>query len=567
MLVCIWLAISLHDGPAARSVKAADFNDVWDLARHPEQLSSVYRWNGNGEHFYTTDRAGEAAASRGYVKETAAFAVSAVRRDGMIPIYRLQRGAHLYTKSGKERADALTKGFADEGVLGYIFANPAPGLIALHSWRDSRTGSRFLSAARDAEGPAIEKSGSRYEGIVGYVFPNAQPQRVGVYYFGMFSPRAFESGQSWVRDNIRRFYGAEDSDQFWWAGVRDLFAGNASAELIRAFPDAAEYFNADWSHLKPAIGWYDQSDPRTLERHINQAISNGVSYFNFYWYWDFLLDGEGLNDGLDSFLRARNGDKLDFMISICEHGWHFSMSKADFAKVARLIVAKYLSRENYLKTKDGRLILEICDANGIRTEADPRKPQAFPAPDVAALREFVGDLRKDSKRVLDRDLLIVGTGSPETIASAGLDGGTCVTSLGDHPEIGQIPPSLMHWLDMAAGRGAYLPCITEHFDERPRAGILKPPAQILFDGGEPSPSAFKAELSEAKGWMDERPADELSRFVTLYAWNEWHEGGILEPNFRDGAALIAQIPDVFKTPFMPLPCRRTGICPDASGAL
>jgi hypothetical protein len=120
---------------------------------------------------------------------------------------------------------------------------------------------------------------------------------------------------------------------------------------------------------------------------------------------------------------------------------------------------------------------------------------------------------------------------------------------------------------MAAGRGAYLPCITEHFDERPRAGILKPPAQILFDGGEPSPSAFKAELSEAKGWMDERPADELSRFVTLYAWNEWHEGGILEPNFRDGAALIAQIPDVFKTPFMPLPCRRTGICPDASGAL
>ena len=113
--------------------------------------------------------------------------------------------------------------------------------------------------------------------------------RIGVYYFGMFSPRAFESGQSEARAKIARLYGAADKERFWWAGVRDLEQGNAAPELLKEFPAAAAYFKDNWTGFEPVIGWYDQSDPRTLERHINQATSNGISYFNFYWYWDFLL--------------------------------------------------------------------------------------------------------------------------------------------------------------------------------------------------------------------------------------------------------------------------------------
>ncbi|HVX43703.1 MAG TPA: glycoside hydrolase family 99-like domain-containing protein, partial [Mycobacteriales bacterium] len=34
-----------------------------------------------------------------------------------------------------------------------------------------------------------------------------------------------------------------------------------------------------------------------------------------------------------------------------------------------------------------------------------------------------------------------------------------------------------------------------------------------------------------------RPAT-VDNFVLLYAWNEWHEGGYIEPNARDGCAFL-----------------------------
>ena len=44
-----------------------------------------------------------------------------------------------------------------------------------------------------------------------------------------------------------------------------------------------EFWQADWSHLEPAIGYYDKSQVSTVERHIQQARENGLSYFSFYW--------------------------------------------------------------------------------------------------------------------------------------------------------------------------------------------------------------------------------------------------------------------------------------------
>lgn len=403
-------------------------------------------------------------------------------------------------------------------------------------------------------------------GLGSHCRADSSAPRIGVYYFGMFSPRAFESGQSEARAKIARLYGAADKERFWWAGVRDLEQGNAAPELLKEFPAAAAYFKDNWTGFEPVIGWYDQSDPRTLERHINQATSNGISYFNFYWYWDFLLQAEGLNDGLDSFLKARNSNQIDFMLSVCEHGWHFTLPQRDFGNVAHLLVSKYISRSNYLKTQDGRLLLEICDPLGIRSDADPKAPRAYPEQDVPALRTFIKEVRNEAKRVLNRDLLVLTTVPNEDIMrEADIDGGTCVTSAIEDPAPVQQRGPLAKWLTNAAKSGAYLPCVTEHFDERPRAGILKSPAQIMFDGVPMTPAGFRAELQDAKDWMDKRPDDKLSRFLVLYAWNEWHEGGILEPSVHQGAALISQIPKVFPMSLPPRKCRLTGRCPDAAG--
>ena len=35
------------------------------------------------------------------------------------------------------------------------------------------------------------------------------------------------------------------------------------------------------------------------------------------------------------------------------------------------------------------------------------------------------------------------------------------------------------------------------------------------------------------------------RYLTIYAWNEWNEGGIIEPNVSDGSAYLAAVAEVF----------------------
>jgi hypothetical protein len=67
-------------------------------------------------------------------------------------------------------------------------------------------------------------------------------------------------------------------------------------------------------------------------------------------------------------------------------------------------------------------------------------------------------------------------------------------------------------------------------------------------------------LQNVKTWMDGQN-DELSHILTIYAWNEWHEGGIVEPNVRDGAMYLNAISDTFELPIGDHPCRTSGKCP------
>jgi hypothetical protein len=70
-----------------------------------------------------------------------------------------------------------------------------------------------------------------------------------------------------------------------------------------------------------------------------------------------------------------------------------------------------------------------------------------------------------------------------------------------------------------------------------------------------------------RSFMDTNRGSDVNRFLTLYAWNEWHEGGILEPNVQDGAAYINQITAAFTVPYINRSCRTSGMCSDAAGSV
>jgi hypothetical protein len=547
---------------ATITVVAEIADQVWDLARHPENILEVTRWRSVAEHIYTSDDTAPAASP--FVGEGTVFAVSAAKQDGMIPLYRLHKRTHLYTASDPERAHALGDGYADDGIVGYLFVQPSPGLVPLHAWFNPKTNLRFLSLD-EGESAAIESQGFAAEGVIGHVFARRVPQRIGAYYYDLFSPQGYAN----IKNNISGVYGASALDgAFWWIGVRSLYEHNLTPVMLNAAPGSEAFFLQDNSFRKPVIGYYDQSDPKVLEQQINQAISNGVSYFAFYWYWDFQRGAEILNDGLDSLLAARNSNLIDFSIAICEEGNQFTLMHSDFQKVAALVTRKYFSRPNYLHTRDGRLIVEICDASGIRTSADPIHVRHYTDVDAPAVTAFVNDLRTQAKSALGKDLFVVARTDwiPDAVRSLTvLDGYTCIAPRPDSSSIAANYQASLAW--MSTQPQPFMPCLSERTDQRPQVGIILSVPNIFYYPTDVTPAVFKTGLAKTRQWMDAHRDNEISQFLTIYAWNEWYEGGTIEPNVRDGASILNQIPAAFDVPYIPLRCRTTGRCPTAAGVI
>ena len=134
--------------------------------------------------------------------------------------------------------------------------------------------------------------------------------KVGAYYFGMFAPYShYNNGVffgSNIHDNVYiRKPGQPSLVGDYWAGVRDLYLGNEFTQdfknmftVVNGFDD--NIFNTwrvgpRWNVLQPAIGYYNQAEVSTVEKHIQQATENGIDYFSFYWYWNKNIQGPDLN--------------------------------------------------------------------------------------------------------------------------------------------------------------------------------------------------------------------------------------------------------------------------------
>ena len=451
---------------------------------------------------------------------------------GSQPIFRLRYPAgtaYLLTASVEERDALVASGdWVYEGVTGYAWAEQVEGTEVL--WRMSRNATwRVVPDDRRAE---YEAAGWQLDGPLGYVYPTYH--RAGAIYFGTWNA----DGNQALLDNAEWVYGRRD----WWAGVRD-FAGT---DVPR---NAWHWEDEDFSHLEPSIGYYDDSDPRTLEKHIAQAASAGLDHFAFYWYWNPADGGsENYEEGLRAFLQARNRADLDFTIMPCLHPWSnadvsLRLPEDQIEKAASVIVDEYLSQPNYLRANDGRKVLTICDPRGIGS-GDANSV------DTAAVRAFTDAIRAKAWEAFGEDVLItLNTDVGMDVAAGGFDGRQCQGRW-------DTTRSYRHYVDnerqyFANHSGILIRCVTSGFDERPRIGILIP------DPEEPTEENLKA----AFRWYDDQSPEEFGRLldlvaadiaestrpqivdnmVLIYAWNEWHEGGVIEPNARDGCMYLDMI--------------------------
>ncbi|MEQ7127240.1 glycoside hydrolase family 99-like domain-containing protein [Actinopolymorpha sp. B11F2] len=448
---------------------------------------------------------------------------------GSHPIYRLRlisRSAYLLTASPTERSALVASGdFVDEGVLGYAASTRQPGTSAL--WRMSNgTEWRVVPESRREE---FTGRGYATDGPLGYVRPTYH--RVGAIYFATWDAH----GNQGIIDNSELVYGRRD----WWGGVKD-FAGHDTPQRTWHWSDE------DWSDLKPSIGYYDDSDPETLERHVAQAKGAGLDHFSFYWYWNPAGAGdENYVTGLRAFLQARNRSDIDFAVMPCLHPWgdgstSLQLPAAQIDRAAHVLVDEYLAQPNYLRANDGRPILEICDTRGIGSGSAEGS-------DLPAVRQFTDAVRARAKAKLGEDVLILRNsdlGLDDT--AAGIDGQQCQ---GQFDSSRSYPRYVDNQRAFFASRpGILVRCATSHFDERPRIAIQIPDPQPATD--ESLEAAFRwypdqslAEFRRLLGFVQQDIAEStrpqlVDNMVLLYAWNEWHEGGYVEPNVKDGCGYL-----------------------------
>lgn len=141
-----------------------------DSAVQPAPMAldtKVFRWFNpkSGSYFLTTDPRGEIAARIGYRYEQIAFVTVNATADGKHPVYRFQgNGQHLYSTA--RNAEGFS-GYKYEGLLGYAYDNKRTGTMSLYRCYEEKS-TRFLYTLDRA---CEQKPGFYLENRLGYVYP------------------------------------------------------------------------------------------------------------------------------------------------------------------------------------------------------------------------------------------------------------------------------------------------------------------------------------------------------------------------------------------------------------
>lgn len=397
---------------------------------------------------------------------------------------------------------------------------------------------------------------------------------IGAYYFSFWEPDAITNPlRATIFGNIASGeYTTADQTSPWWAGVRD-FADIPPTPLASIW--SSTNIGSKFSGREPLQGYYNDTLSSTLQTQIQEASKAGLSYFDFYQYWDGLKKENVLDGAIPAFESAEKNnpsDKMKFTLSLFEsedasHG--FFLPENQYQMAAERIIG-YMKNPNYLKTPDGRPIYSIMDTQMIGA-ISPTSPNSNNQATSAQVDAFI--------RVLDNAALKAGLAKPfivlniqykNAVDKKTSDGFTCFNYGVQGEGVGPISyQSQIQDIPRSAFGKPFIQCATSDFDERPRTGLywpgstevpaatttpistqgtLVPKASYFFETTTKAGQFgfFIKAMQQAKKNMDNQSKTELSNFLTFYSWNEWDEGGVIEPSKIDGSCYLDLIDQVFK---------------------
>jgi hypothetical protein len=329
--------------------------------------------------------------------------------------------------------------------------------------------------------------------------------------------------------------------QNYWAGFADANVGDRSIDLTLDSPSTHSL-----------LGNYDCADPAVADWHIKMALENGINCFIVPNTWPSSENGPEKNfeEGL---LRSRYIDKIGFFMMFNSEPWWNSPGLNAMIKLDDLVTdtvayycEHYFGHPSYTRIDD-KPALMIYHAFIYREVAG-----------LTALERMVASVRATA-REHGFELYLIG----DMMTTGGADQGVslfdaitayCVLDAGpgwSHP--GGVPTVLSPYSVMVSGlceRYEYYKSLCA------RLGVdLIPPAlngfdnSLPFDSGydnwlcvrsSPSPALYRSLLQCAARYVGEP-----TQMVVAGAWNEFHEGWILEPTVEFGNEYLRQVVDVF----------------------
>lgn len=316
---------------------------------------------------------------------------------------------------------------------------------------------------------------------------------------------------------------------------------------------AGRDWRLDYPERVPLLGQYNSQE--TMDAEIEAASSYGVDGFNILWYPDTGNTPESvlLDSSLEHFMRSPNCSKMKFSIEYCNHApfdvtdeskWH---SVCSFFANCMTHPSDKNSPSSYLRA-EGSAYFKIHGLEHFRRQMNGSSDK---------IRRFISILR-DTARERGAGELIISTGVMAEDFRQGkayFDEFSGVfdvfSTYMDMPA--NLPADTVHPYSLLLGKAErawegfgklgvpYIPYLPSGWDSRP---WKDPRPAFAF----PNREEWRGALLSLTEIFDKYPSlgiplpdgNTMPAF-TVYAWNEYGEGGMIAPTRGDGYMKLEEI--------------------------
>jgi uncharacterized protein (TIGR02145 family) len=322
--------------------------------------------------------------------------------------------------------------------------------------------------------------------------------------------------------------------------------------------DFTQKGNEQWAGREPMLGKYNVQ--ATMDAEIIAAAKYGVDFFCILWYYSNNAPEEKrttinrLNRGLEQYLVSPNKNRMKFMMEACNADGNLSVtSEAGWDSIANVFVDA-AKDPSYLRI-DGRPVFKIHDASRFYTQLNR---------DITRCQNVIQNIRSKARDAgLGEIMIAVGTygdgqiGPEHTYTKYGVDFTMQYAGLPLSLPVGHYPYSTLtdyvtSLREIRKGDALnWVPYTMSSWDVSPWSGDTR----HTFDF--PTREEWTAELESVKRDLLNsttlgfpKKDGTTQKAFTIYAWNEFGEGGIVAPTEGDQYMKLECIKDVFggKTP-------------------